>query len=71
MRRSVILMIVIGLALAGLVLFLALQFPDALTSRGEQIQLTQALLLVAVIGGAVLLVSGSVVWLATRAWRAG
>lgn len=52
MRRSVILMVVIGLALAGLVLFLALQFPEALTTRGEQIQLTQALLLVAVIGGA-------------------
>tara|TARA_R110002124_G_scaffold105164_3_gene255911 strand:- start:47124 stop:47816 length:693 start_codon:yes stop_codon:yes gene_type:complete len=52
MRRSVILMIVIGLALGGLVLFLALQFPEALTTRGEQIQLTHALLLVAVIGGA-------------------
>jgi len=52
MRRSVLLMVVIGLALGGLVLFLALQFPEALTTRGEQIQLTQALLLVAVIGGA-------------------
>tara|TARA_R110000772_G_scaffold267933_2_gene393261 strand:- start:29083 stop:29754 length:672 start_codon:yes stop_codon:yes gene_type:complete len=45
-------MVVIGLALGGLVLFLALQFPEALTTRGEQIQLTHALLLVAVIGGA-------------------
>ena len=52
MRRSVLLMVVIGLALGGLVLFLALQFPEALTTRGEQIQLTHALLLVAVIGGA-------------------
>ncbi|MEQ9574556.1 MAG: TIGR02281 family clan AA aspartic protease, partial [Rhodospirillales bacterium] len=45
-------MVVIGLALGGLVLFLALQFPEALTGRGEQIQLTHALLLVAVIGAA-------------------
>ena len=45
-------MVVIGLALGGLVLFLALQFPEALTTRDEQIQLTHALLLVAVIGGA-------------------
>lgn len=51
MKRPMVL-ILVGLAVAGLVLFLALQFPDALTSRGEQIHLTQSLILVAVIGGA-------------------
>ncbi|MEQ8228627.1 MAG: TIGR02281 family clan AA aspartic protease [Rhodospirillales bacterium] len=51
MNRTVFL-IVGGLVLGGLVLFLALQFPEALTHRGDQIQLTHALLVVAVIGGA-------------------
>lgn len=51
MKRPVLL-ILVGLALGGLVLFMALQFPEALTTRGEQIQLTHALLLLAVIGGA-------------------
>jgi len=50
MKRPIVL-ILIGLALGGLVLLLALRFPDALTTRGDQIQLTHALLLVAVIGG--------------------
>ncbi|PIW29195.1 MAG: TIGR02281 family clan AA aspartic protease [Rhodospirillales bacterium CG15_BIG_FIL_POST_REV_8_21_14_020_66_15] len=54
MKRPIVL-ILIGLALGGLVLLLALRFPDALTTRGDQIQLTHALLLVAVIGGAAVL----------------
>ena len=51
MKRSYLL-ILGGLVLGGLVLFLALQFPEALTTQDDQIQLTQALLLVGVIGGA-------------------
>lgn len=51
MKRPIAL-ILGGLLVAGLVLFLALSFPEALTTRGAQIQLTQALLLVSVIGGA-------------------
>jgi aspartyl protease family protein len=54
MSRPVILVLV-GLVVAGLVLWLAVSFPDALTTRGEQIQLTHALLLVAVIGGSAIL----------------
>ena len=54
-RPSVLILVLVGLALGGLVLFLAMRFPDALNSRGEQIQLTHALLILGVVGAAFVL----------------
>ena len=54
-RPSVLILILVGLALGGLLLFLAMRFPDALNSRGEQIQLTHALLILGVVGAAFVL----------------
>ena len=54
-RPSVFILVLVGLGLGGLVLFLAMRFPDALNSRGEQIQLTHALLILGVVGAAFVL----------------
>jgi len=48
-------LIACGLGLAGLVAFLAWRFPEALIHQDGQVQLTHALLFVAVIGGAAIL----------------